>query len=308
MSWEKGLTMRGFVTYCSVPSLITLSCQIGATPKEFAMTKVRIVGGMSLPGCIMLNSTTHAAIAKHEGEGVIKVTTRRRAVIPVDDASESKWVPLTVRLIRHFFQALTPRDRLQWIILLGAFYALDRAGFVKPNAGIPGWLITSAIGLAAVWFVYSTRPWHAAEHMAIGSYANGEGSASFDSIAQADRVHPRCGGRFVLPFLLLMPLCEWLLGFTSVSAGLAPFAAMLLVAETAFGVDALVGWYKLPVFCQASQLLQRHITTAPPDEVHLRTAETALVMLIYAAEHAEEVGEESIAKFVTGGKDVMIRL
>lgn len=268
------------------------------------MTKVRIVGGMSLPGRIALHSQTHVAIATHKGDGEVELRVRRRLVAPVADSTLERYTPWTIRMIRHFLGDMTPRDRTQFLIAGAVIYLLDRAGFMATGPGLPGWLVNALGLLVLAGFVYLTRPWHAAEHMAVESYANGEGSARHSDIARADRVSPRCGGRFVLPFIILAFVWERLLGYTGLSERAVPYVAMILTIEVAFAFDKLVGWYKVPVFREASQLLQCHLTTAAPGALPLYTAEIALVGLINAAERVGSGEDEMTATFLTGSEEV----
>lgn len=244
--------------------------------------KIKIVGGMSMPGSITLQSTKHSAIAMCVPEG-FKITVRNQPPLG-GFLHEHRLLPIpqTIRFVLFLLSNLSSKAlALIVTVTVGLFLFGSHLPGPEPSPKVA--LITDV--LLAVWFIfylYRIRPWHAAEHMAIGAYDSGEGSSSWKAIAGASRVDPRCGGRFVLPLIIVTHIAHLSLIASGIELGQAAFWSNVISWEIILWVDVLIGWYNVPVFREASALLQRYLTTCDPEPRHLKTAKVALDALIMA--------------------------
>lgn len=244
---------------------------------------VRIVGGMSFPGSITLQSDQFVSKARYQRDGTIETTTYP--------------VPAPARMMHRFSRFPIPRILLFALFIFYSFSRLQRVCIVGlitydvlfPNVPAPvqsgSTSISHLLGfmfpmLYFGWMIWAVRKWHAAEHKVIAAYT-AWGTTSVTEIANANRIDMRCGGRFVLPFMLVpfttVFLCKWF--------GWNVVVVSLFLYELLLWVDHLFGFDRIPVTRHASYLLQKYITTKEPDQRELETAQKALTNLLDA--HAQ---------------------
>lgn len=133
-------------------------------------------------------------------------------------------------------------------------------------------------------------PWHGAEHMAISAYQK-SGKTDVETIKNGNRIDPHCGGRFLLPFLLVGVASYYL----SSRFHFNQFLCYLVSLEIVLWIDRFIGWWRIPGFAQASRLLQKHITTAEPSGYELALAHHALKSLV-GVQQAVLTGERNLRR------------
>jgi hypothetical protein len=134
-------------------------------------------------------------------------------------------------------------------------------------------LVTIGVG---VTFVARSRPWHGAEHMTIAAYER-SGSTRPCDVQCESPINDHCGGRLVLPLLLVGTV--W--AAAPIRSRVLRLILGAVLVEAGLQVERLWGWDRIPVFAQASRLLQR-CTTRQPDEQHLAVARIAMAALLKA--------------------------
>jgi uncharacterized protein YqhQ len=138
------------------------------------------------------------------------------------------------------------------------------------------------IPIAAVFIVatlayirWRIAGWHGAEHMAIAAYER-SGSVTIESMLEESPIDKNCGGRLLLPLSIAIFIA--MLGAEHFGINLA--ITDLLAIEVVLQVDHRRGWHTIPLAAQASQFLQRWITTKDPTVQELKTAQLALCTLV----------------------------
>ncbi|MFH1632289.1 MAG: DUF1385 domain-containing protein [bacterium] len=263
-------------------------------PKKKGGKKVNIIGGISFPGRIAILSDHYQAIAvwtRVKGkEGPVAIVRRLPMKSVAHPTLKHKWLPIprVVRLFAFLFLAGN------WFIKL--FLILVVVGEVvqivfPPSVDVVETVYLSPFFIATIYMFYivliiwfarfmaATRAWHGAEHMAIETYRQ-TGQSSIKSIAKFSPVSPYCGGRLFAPFLLIAFLAPAL----ALTYGINDFLVTLVGLEIVLWIDALIGFYRIPIFREAAWLLQKYITTKKPSERELKTAHLALRELIKAHE------------------------
>lgn len=107
------------------------------------------------------------------------------------------------------------------------------------------------------------------------------GATGIDDIRGQERVHAKCGGRFIAPFMVGQTLAN----VASRVTGTDPVFAYLLAMEAVLWIDAIWGLERIRVTAWLSSALQRYVTTAAPGMIEILTAKTAMDELLAA--HAE---------------------
>lgn len=253
---------------------------------------ITLIGGMSFPGRIAIISDKFRSVAtwnKIDGKEIIKTVVTplpiRRILKPV---LRVRWLPIpkTIRLFLFLFISgnLFVKLFILFFVVsafLQIFYPSEfheiEGSMINPFATLMIYTLWIVILIAAIRFIKATRPWHGAEHMAIETYRK-SGSSHINDIRKASPVNPRCGGRFFVPFLLIsffVPPIAHYFKFPNLLTN-------LIAIEVILWIDALIGFYRIPVFAQLSDLLQKYLTTKIPTDRELQTAQAALEKLLEA--------------------------
>jgi len=139
-------------------------------------------------------------------------------------------------------------------------------------------ILTFVVGYA-IYKISPIRRWHGAEHMAIASFER-NASVELEDIKKESRVHPKCGGRFLLPLICIAIMVPGVSSYFAINS----FLVLILSFEGALWVDTFFGWDRVWVFSQASFFLQKYLTTREPKEKEIKTAQMALEYLVKAHE------------------------
>lgn len=244
-------------------------------------SRIKLIGGMSFFRKISIVSDRFVATATAHPDGTITSKIRQLSSL------KRPYFPKTLSLFLSIYCSVGLIGKTIIWILLFNFLSLDR---LPNDIGIHELL---ALGLYPVLHSmffpippllllvhYYIATWHGAEHMAIAAYER-SGATTLEAMIAEDTVHPKCGGRLFLPGLvmfILLPLTAYVLWGSMVLGYIA-------LLETLLWIDARIGFDKIPIFAQASKLLQRYITTKKPGEQEIKTAQRALLVLI--AVHAQ---------------------
>lgn len=239
---------------------------------------MRVMGGHSAPHQVTMLSTEHSATAVMSRKGDITATVRPLPTL-------LRWV------VRH------PDLPVPRLLTLGAFILHDPRAALRqaawsfavsqvaqhvlgPLAGRTGHSkhlkLAAGLLVSGVQVVRTAR-WHGAEHMTIRTWHD-TGSTELEDIRLRSPVDDKCGGRFVLPALL-------------VRAAVSRFAksdttklwSLLAGLEAMLWFDHLHGLDRVPGLTLASRLLQRCATTRPPGDRELLTAHRAMLELVAAS-------------------------
>lgn len=262
--------------------------------------KVKIVGGRSAPGEIHIISDQYRSIATWHRDKKTKKTEIKCMVEPLPSPMrfllrlEKPLFPRIFNLITFLLATLPKKERRNVLIFISLMSAMiifksltnfDFSKLISSTANASElsstiiWIATACIA-ALVYIFLRTKlgSWHGAEHMAIAAYRH-RGSTNISAIAKESPIDSRCGGRLVLPLLLGNFLITPLL---VTHQQINPWLALFITFEGILWIDKLRGFYSIPVFAQASTLLQRYITTKRPGERELSTAQLAIEELIKA--------------------------
>lgn len=250
---------------------------------------MRILGGSATGSSVTLYSNEFRVTARfHKKTGKITSQVKRRNA-------------LEQFLLRHPY--LSPRTLAFALFML----SMQSAKYFMLFAGIL--TILTAIMMSVFFyigiensqettkdmefFVRATRPFlllflllvyrkfiagfHAAEHMAASAYTQ-FGSAGIARIAEGSRFNEHCLSRFLAPGIVIAFLT--LLGLMTI--GEISLLISLIVWEGILWVDTLIGFSNVPIFAKSTALLQRYVTTKPPNEHERQTGEEALRQLLIA--------------------------
>jgi hypothetical protein len=164
-------------------------------------------------------------------------------------------------------------------LLLGLYYGHGPGGADAPHQvptmGDARVFTLAALGAVLTFVHVFVARWHGAEHKVAAAYARDD-PAWPDLVRTESRVHELCGGRFLLPLVVLL---------------LAPIRTltMWIAVEALLWIDKLYGIRRTPLLAQASTLLQKYITTAEPSNAEVETAIAAMRALIAAHDHEHEL-------------------
>ncbi|MFA6437556.1 MAG: DUF1385 domain-containing protein [Candidatus Paceibacterota bacterium] len=252
--------------------------------------KVNVIGGVSDSGRISIESDLFISTARINRHGDIVQETKRKSPFRVFLSKCSRF-PIP-RLVSVALQMLgNSKDLLSSV---GGFAFIYIVVFLvgkyiprKPLLPLNSWygdLLFASFSI--IFFLLYARffvaKYHAAEHMAINSYEK-TGSVDIDDIRKGKRIDIYCGGRFVFPMILMVILLNAL--------NLDSAIAYIIGLGCIFEIDSrVIKWSRIPVFAQASWLLQKYVTTQKPGAQELLVAQRALQGLVAAH---EELGRES---------------
>lgn len=253
---------------------------------------LKIIGGRSSHGRITIMSDAFSSTATFNGPRDITCEVRAHSGISHFLYNHKHLpIPQLVRLLL-FWSDNSPR-KWRFAPFLGMGLLIFTSVFRPETPSTPplstiNYLISFGIMMVLMIFMIlitgsEIGSWHGAEHMAISAFDR-EGSANLDLIARESPIHEKCGGR------LAFPLCIgfWAANLASSFLNISVILMFLLAFEVVLWVDHLVGWDKIPITSQASQLIQRFGTTKRPGPHELATAFVALQGLIRAHENAEK--------------------
>jgi len=247
--------------------------------------RVRIIGGVSWHRTVKVLSEDFASSATFDPDmWAITVTVRRRSRM----MSGGKYVPLVVRLFRSFWaMGGTAGKVLMTFYVLSMCLPLVLRGPTAPTAvhqhlsGILwelGFMV--AFGLLTRHYIAT---WHASEHMLIRTYTD-HGTTDLETARKASRIDPFCGGRFIVP-LIVIPHLSQAIGYW---LGIDSTILYFLFLEATLRIDRAYGLYRVPLVSHASEALQRYVTTKDPGDIELMTAQCAVDALV------EEHGKEAV--------------
>lgn len=257
-----------------------------------------ILGGVSGPSRITFFSDAFTArakcrIDKKTGDWTVDCTVKKRSA-PQRFLAKHPKLPVP-KLLRKLVLLLNkPKHVAIFVILLGIIvWSEQRSAELTLRALLISASMTLGLSMIVLSLVMEhIARWHGAEHMAVTAYER-YGNVSIEKIAEQSPVHKHCGGRFLLPLMLVFTLSS----IGEYAFGINSWISFLLLAEAALWIDALIGFDKIPVFKNASEQLQKHITTDYPGRDELVTAYQGMQTLIRAHEmiEAEEtIGMEGI--------------
>ena len=231
---------------------------------------VKIFGGFSFPKRITVVSNKFRSLAKYNSDTQEIETTVRALSDFQKKLINTAWLPRTLQNPILIYGLI-------WFALFGSM-----ENFIPSSIQ---WAFRILFFTLGFWFIRRRiAKWHGAEHMTIEAYRN-EGGLSIEKIKRYRPVNKNCGGRFFLPWLMVMVafnLLNW--GNWFITLGIV----------TILELDRFIPMHKIPVFRQASYLLQRYITTKEPDERELLTAQKAMLRLIEAHEGLEQKQQKSL--------------
>ncbi|OGZ57488.1 MAG: hypothetical protein A3A00_00330 [Candidatus Spechtbacteria bacterium RIFCSPLOWO2_01_FULL_38_20] len=231
---------------------------------------VKIFGGFSFPKKITVVSNKFRSLAKYNSDTQKIETT----VKPLSDFQKklinTVWLPRTLRNPILVYG-------LMWFALFGSMES--------STVSLVRLISTVSFFTLGFWFISKRiAKWHGAEHMTIEAYLT-EGDTSTEGIKKYSPINKRCGGRFLLPWLMVVVVFNFLnLGNWFITLGIV----------TILELDRFIPMHKVPVFRQASYLLQKYITTKEPNERELLTAQKAMLLLIEAHEELEQKQQKSL--------------
>ena len=170
------------------------------------MESIKLIGGMSLPGCVSIFSKKYVATAKSLKAG-IRVTVRD---LSLPNKIFNIWfIPKVVKLVIFMLSAAGLKVKLFFlsylIVLITSNQWIQRLDNKIIERGYLWRIIFLELGiLALVCLFIKTKiaKWHGAEHMAISAYKRC-GLADIIEMAQENHINPECGGRLFLPFILI---------------------------------------------------------------------------------------------------------
>lgn len=242
--------------------------------------KVHIIGGMSVPGSITIQSDRFISRATRGRDGQIRCFTTE--------------VPKTAQWVRVISKIPIPRTLLFAIFLIPLLASFLSPSMIVavivvflipiPSSGtesgfsfLPLLLEISQISLPLLVFLFLNQVggWHAAEHKVIAAYLS-TSSTSIAEIENANRIDRKCGARFIIPFLFGSVLADPISQFLGISSLLV----ILVIYEALFWIDHLVGFDRIAPTWFASRLLQTYLTTREPNLGELLTAKSAMDCLI----------------------------
>lgn len=253
--------------------------------------RVQIVGGMSTPGSITIQSADFISRAQCGSDGQITYETRPAPKISKFLYKLNEYpIPRTLMLLLFLFNSLSRTTK----IILASVLAFDLWGkFLSPETpptpmppvddgfSIAPYLFQMGFYTFVLLFFNRVAPWHAAEHKVIAAYRD-SGSIDLVDIENASRIDRACGGRFPFPFIL----GSLFAGFISDTLSISPLLCSLLVCEAMLWIDRLVGFSNIRLTWFASRMLQTHLTTREPGLREICTAQTAMRNLIACHEQA----------------------
>ncbi len=251
-------------------------------------TKVKIIGGFSSDHRISIQSNEFRVTARYDQQsGEISTEVKRlprlsRFLYTLDRLP----IPRLVVVLLFILGQLKIKVSQALVVALVILVALTMGVLSPHTPSAPGqhlpvpyptWIELFVFML--LFMAYSKlyiAPWHGAEHMAIAAYQR-TGATSLAAFQQESPVHPKCGGRFFLPIVVLQVVAAF--SATSLWFG-HPLFFFGAVLECTLWLDKLVGLDRLPITAQASRLLQQYVTTRQPTQKELRTAQVALRKLL----------------------------
>lgn len=242
------------------------------------MQRIRIVGGISSCGRVSILSDEFISSARYREGRVTCEVERLSSLLRFLYKHKGLPIPRLVRMALFFADSMAK----SWVSIFIAVFFL-RAFTVNSTAAsshsIFDELTRFAVVLLAV-FAYSiwrVAKWHGAEHMAIAAYEN-SGNTDVQSIERESTINKKCGGRLILPLLASVVISNLI----AKNFGVNVTIAFLAVMEAMLWVDTLKGWDNIPVTSQASDLLQKWVTTRRPETREVLTAQRALSELVRA--------------------------
>lgn len=246
--------------------------------------QVQIVGGMSMPGSITIQSAEFISSARCGKDGLITYETKRAPKISRFMYKLSEY-PLPRTLVLLVFMINSMSLTMKIVMGVMTYNLIQRIYF--PDATPPPpppvddgfsfipYVIQVIFYGGLLWFFNRVAPWHAAEHKVIAAYRD-SGSTDLADIENANRIDRMCGGRYFFPFILGSILA----GFVADALSISTFLCTLLVTEAILWVDRLVGLSNIRLTWFASRVLQTHLTTREPGLREIFTAQTAMRNLI----------------------------
>ena len=234
---------------------------------------IKIIGGSSGSGRVSILSEEYCATARYsKSEGTItcEIKPLPSLVRFIVRAEKKYFVPRIVKILCFFLGSITLLDFLFITLLVTGVHLI--VGKFEDAAILQYKFVPPLLVLALFLFITRTKVsgWHGAEHMTIAAYERSE-TTELDAICRESPVNPKCGGRLVLPILILMfaslyLFSHWMFLVTSIEATL--------------WIDKKIGFDKIPAFSHFSVLLQSYITTTNPTRRQLHTARIAMAELI----------------------------
>lgn len=255
------------------------------------MSNVAIRGGYSTSGKITILSEDHAGQAWWDGSQ-IHVSTHPHPAFARFCAAHPHWpIPRVLRMFAIFSSNL---GWWRWLIagmllvllvltvLVAVIPASSAPVPLGPALTLPRAISSVVINLATVMVITAlislrVAKWHAAEHMVIAAY-NRHGDISLGAIRRESRVDPHCGGRFLLPLIIvtnISTLVAYQRPELSLLYNLIAFEALLWL-DHFFPLDRI--W----PFGQFSRWLQRVFTTAEPGNIEIHVARDAMLAVLNA--------------------------
>lgn len=250
---------------------------------------VTILGGASWIRRISIMSSHYVATARASYDGSITCVVRSRSRLANFFRRHPQLpVPKIIRMLLFLLEGLGFFGKVfVGFLLCDALFSKYVPALPAPTPPsdvlLSDLLYVQALFMIAVcapilYFVHRlVATWHGAEHMAIAAYERTR-SSDLQMIAVQDRVHPKCGGRIMLPYLT----ATFLVTIVGYYIPLPLLLILVIHLELLLQLDARIGFDRIPVFSHASTLLQRHITTRDPGDLELRTAQCALQELLAA--------------------------
>ncbi|MAF79622.1 hypothetical protein CL629_00925 [bacterium] len=244
---------------------------------------MKITGGISGPYFITFFSDTFTVRVNHRtkkrtrGQTIHHATNKRTALQRFLSQHPKLPIPKVLRILTQ----VASEPRYASILVLLAYITIwSETTSTELTLRVPLVFAIAIFGLLVIAlraFLKQTAKWHGAEHMAIAAYEK-HGNVSIRKIAKQSPIDKHCGGRFALPMLLAFVLAN----ISEKMLGVSAWISLLILIEGLFWLDSLIGLSNIPVFWKASELLQKHITTAYPDRKQLEAAHHGIQALIKA--------------------------
>ncbi len=247
---------------------------------------INIIGGRSAFRQVGILSDQLTVIAYFREDGKIhhKIITHGRLSLFLYKRKWLKCVPLLqlIRMALFLIDTMSKSGRLiVGSVMLGFVLTQIFMGsaFHTPTNPFLMWCVITGMLVVGYYFHFQCiGPWHGAEHMAIAAYRKHR-SRDMEVIRQQNRVDDNCGGRLLLPTLVLIAIAN----IAAYKLGMhQPAIASLAALEFTLWIDGLVSWNRIPLARQASHFLQKRITTRQPGDKELQIAQQALKTLINA--------------------------
>src|SRR3989344_2068506 len=244
------------------------------------MEPIKIIGGRSLSHRIAFISETYVAEARCNKTGKITTSIRPLPKFIIVLLRVNHFIPETLRMFAFVMGLMSPKMRILLIFYLsfGLYLQIkmkDIETAISDRASLSILLPLLALELAffvgAFVFVRRLASWHGAEHMTIAAYERTR-SIEIKDIESDSPIHPKCGGRLALPLFLVSGIAVALSKEFDISA----FVFAVPLFEIILWIDKLKGFDKIPLFSQASKLLQRYFTTKKPGKLEIETAQAAI--------------------------------